>query len=185
MKVESKLLVSVLGPTPVVNLDALIPREDFEVMGDGEQAPRKPSVQINDLESDAFFYGALRKPDFQRETAEWDPKRVVGLIRTFIDDQLIPAVILWQNKELLFVIDGSHRLSALIAWVQNDYGDGPRSREFFNHTIPDDQLAVAKRTRELVETEFGSYKNHRDAIANPAQYGPDIVARARSSGVFL
>jgi hypothetical protein len=46
------------------------------------------------------LYGALRKPDFQRETAEWDPKRVVGLIRTFIEGELIPAVILWQNREL-------------------------------------------------------------------------------------
>jgi hypothetical protein len=165
-----------------VNLDALVPREDFEVVSKGEQAPRKPSLQINDLEHDAFFYGALRKPDFQRETAEWDPKRVVGLIRTFIDGELIPAVILWQNQELLFLIDGSHRLSVLIAWVHNDYGDGPRSQQFFDHTIPEEQLTVAKRTRELVEKEFGSYKSHRDAIANPTQYGPDVVARARRFG---
>ncbi len=59
--------------------------------------------------------GALRKPDFQRETAEWDARRVVGIIRSFIKDELIPAIILWQNQELLFIIDGSHRLSALIA----------------------------------------------------------------------
>src|SRR5580704_10113678 len=66
-------------------------------------------------------------PDFQRETTEWDPQRVVGLIQTFIEGDLVPAVILWQNKELLFVIDGSHRLSALTAWVHNDYGDGQLS----------------------------------------------------------
>jgi Protein of unknown function DUF262/HNH endonuclease len=165
-----------------VNLDALIPREDFEVVSSGEQAPRKPSLQINDLEREAFFYGALRKPDFQRETAEWDPKRVVGLIRTFIEGELIPAVILWQNRELLFVIDGSHRLSALISWVHNDYGDGLQSQLFFNHTIPEEQLGVAQRTRELVEKEFGSYLSHRAAIANPTEYGPDVVARARRFG---
>ena len=119
-----------------VNLDALVSREDFEIVTTAEQAPRKPSVQINDFERDAFFYGALRKPDFQRETAEWDPKRVVGLIRTFIEGELIPAVILWQNRELLFVIDGSHRLSALIAWVHDDYGDGPQSLTFFDHSSP-------------------------------------------------
>lgn len=161
-----------------VNLDALIPREDFHVLVSGEQVPRKPSVQINDLELNAFFYGALRKPDFQRETAEWDAKRVVGIIRSFINGELIPAVILWQNRELLFVIDGSHRLSALIAWVHDDYGDGPRSQEFFNHTIPDEQLKVAQRTRQMVEQEFGSYQNHREAISDPSAYGPDIVARA-------
>ena len=165
-----------------VNLDALIPREDFELISDGDNAPVKQSMPINELEHDAFFFGALRKPDFQRETAEWDPKRVVGLIRTFVEGELIPAVILWQNREILFVIDGSHRLSALIAWVQNDYGDGERSQRFFNYKIPEEQMKVAERTRTLVEEEFGSYQSHRDAIANPAAYGPDTVARARRFG---
>lgn len=64
-----------------VNLDALVPRKDFEVESTGAGAPLKQEIQIRDLEPDAFFYGALRKPDFQRETAEWDPQRVVGLIR--------------------------------------------------------------------------------------------------------
>jgi hypothetical protein len=165
-----------------VNLDALIPREDFEVIGEGSGSPAKQNIQINELEKDAFFYGALRKPDFQRETAEWNPDRVVRLIRTFIEGDLIPGVILWQNKELLFVIDGSHRLSALVAWVQDDYGDGERSQKFFNYTIPQEQLEIADRTRKAVEKEFGSYKSHKDAIANPSAFGPDIVSRARRFG---
>ena len=64
---------------------------------------------MRDLERDGFFFSGLRKPDFQRETSEWEPKRVVGLIRTFLEDDLIPAVILWRNKDIYFVIDGSHR----------------------------------------------------------------------------
>lgn len=162
-----------------VNLDALITRDDFEVKSVGTQAPIKTSVQINELALGEFFYGALRKPDFQRETAEWDANRVVGLIRSFIEEELIPAVILWHNRELVFVIDGSHRLSALIAWVHDDYGDGDISQKFFNYTIPDEQLKVAEKTRKLVEMEFGSYKSHRDAMLNPGSYGPDIVTRAR------
>jgi hypothetical protein len=165
-----------------VNLDALITREDFEVVSNADEANVKTSMPISDLEADAFFYGALRKPDFQRETAEWTPERVVGLIRTFIEGELIPGVILWKNRDLLFVIDGSHRLSALIAWVQDDYGDGSRSQEFFNHTIPEEQLKIAQRTRQLVEKEFGSYQDHRRAIAEPASFGPEIVARARRFG---
>jgi hypothetical protein len=165
-----------------VNLDALISREDFEVLSEGDEAPVQQTIQVRDLERSAFFYGALRKPDFQRETSEWDPKRVAGLIRTFIEGELIPAVILWKNRELLFVIDGSHRLSALIAWVQDDYGDGQRSQEFFNHTIPEEQLKIAQRTREAVEKEIGSYQNHRQAIESPTAFGPDIVARARRLG---
>src|SRR5206468_17336 len=106
-----------------VNLDALIYREDFEAISDLDDTQVKDSSPITDFTLDAFFYGALRKPDFQRETAEWEPDRVVGLIRSFVDGELIPGVIVWKNKGLVFVIDGSHRLSALIAWVQDDYGD--------------------------------------------------------------
>ncbi|WP_081492511.1 GmrSD restriction endonuclease domain-containing protein [Bradyrhizobium genomosp. I (2014)] len=146
-----------------VNLDALIVREDFEVVGEGGEAPTKPSIEIRELEHDQFFFGGLRKPDFQRETSEWDPKRVAGLVRTFLKDDLIPGVILWKNKDLYFVIDGSHRLSALIAWVQNDYGDGERSQKFWGHSIPEEQLKIAQKTRELIEKEFGSYKSHREA----------------------
>lgn len=167
-----------------VNLDALIVREDFEVVGSGQDAPTKNSIEIRELETGEFFFGGLRKPDFQRETAEWDPKRVAGLVRTFLRDDLIPAVILWKNKDLYFVIDGSHRLSALIAWVQNDYGDGEKSQKFWGHAIPEEQMKIADKTRELVEKEFGSYKDHRDAIANPGAYGPDIVARARRLGTI-
>lgn len=162
-----------------VNLDALIFREDFEVIISNGEAPFKHSMEIFELERNQFFYAALRKPDFQRETSEWSANIVVGLIRSFIEGELIPGVILWKHGELTFVIDGSHRLSALIAWVQDDYGDGDLSRQFFDHTIPDEQIKLAKRTRELVEKEFGSYRDHKDAIGNPDSYGPDLVARAR------
>jgi hypothetical protein len=165
-----------------VNLDALIPREDFAVITDGREAPVKHSIQISELEQDQFFYRALRKPDFQRETGEWDSKRVVGLISSFIEEDLIPAIILWRHKDLLFVIDGSHRLSALIAWVQDDYGDGDRSQKFFNYTIPEEQLAIARKTKAIVEKEFGSYKSHKEAITNPDAYGPDIIRRALRFG---
>ena len=90
-----------------VNLDALIVREDLQVIGDGDDIPEKPSIGIRELERGEFFSAGLRKPDFQRETSEWDPRRVVGLIKTFVEDQLIPSVILWKNRDLLFVIDGS------------------------------------------------------------------------------
>lgn len=167
-----------------VNLDALVRREDFEVKTEGDEAPISQTIQVRDLEKSAFFYGALRKPDFQRETSEWDTKRVVGLIRTFVDGDLVPAVILWKNKDLIFVIDGSHRLSALIAWVQDDYGDGAASRAFFNHEVSDEQLRLAQRTREEVAKAVGSYAEHIEAVKSPDAFGPDIVARARRLGTL-
>jgi hypothetical protein len=66
--------------------------------------------------------------------------------------------------------------------VQDDYGDGERSKFVFGHDIPDEQLRVADRTRKMVEEKFGPYKSHRDAIANPAKYGPDIIERALRFG---
>ena len=166
-----------------VNLDALIPREDFCVSGPGE-APKKTTIQIQELEPGAFLYESLRKPDFQRQTEEWDPRRVAGLIRTFIEDDLIPAVILWQNKGLRFVIDGSHRLSALAAWVHDDYGDGERSKSFYNGEIPDEQKRFADQTRKLVEKEFGSYADHIASMKNSDAYGPDIRKRALTFGTL-
>jgi hypothetical protein len=53
----------------------------------------KTNIQIAELAAGEFFYGALRKPDFQRETADWSPQRVLGLIKSFIEGDLIPAVI--------------------------------------------------------------------------------------------
>jgi len=165
-----------------VNLDALLSREDFEVLTSNDDAPVPQTISARDLEMNAFFYLALRKPDFQRETSEWDAKRVVGLIRTFIDGHLIPAVILWKHKEYLFVIDGSHRLSALIAWVHDDYGDGDLSQKFFGHVIPQEQIDYAQRTRELVNREIGSYNDFAKAAQNPGDFGPDIVAKSRALG---
>ena len=113
-----------------VNLDALIPREDFAVNEGNSTSQFGQTLQIRDLEKGSFFYPVLRKPDFQRETADWAPERIASFIESYIDGDLIPAIILWQAGSNIFVIDGGHRLSALIAWVHDDYGDGDISRVF-------------------------------------------------------
>lgn len=79
-------------------LDALIPREDFEVEDDVSGTTRNvATIGARDLEFESFFFSALRKPDFQRETSEWDEKRIVSLVESFISGDLIPAVILWRS----------------------------------------------------------------------------------------
>lgn len=55
------------------------------------------------------------------------------------------------------MIDGAHRLSALIAWVRDDYGDGEDSNRLFGAGLTDEQRAVAKRTRDLIKKEIGAY----------------------------
>jgi hypothetical protein len=167
----------------VVNLDALIPREDFEVESGNESSNvvKIERVPIRDLEA-GFFYNALRKPDFQRETANWPPEKILDLVKTFVNGDLIPAVILWQSGRDIFVIDGAHRLSALLAWVHNDYGDGPRSREFFRNQIPPEQQRAADTARTLIDGELGSYDEHAKAAKFPDQSRVEVRDRANRLG---
>lgn len=163
----------------IVNLDALVAREDFEVLPDSKFSQQIQTIQIRDLEKDCFFYSMIRKPDFQRETNEWGIGRISDFVKSFLDGDLIPAIILWQGGNNIFVIDGSHRLSSLIAWVQDDYGDGLVSKQFYDGIIPQDQTKAADKTRRLIKKMLGSYKDHQDAILHPESFPPDLVGRAR------
>lgn len=86
--------------SPNVRLDALIPREAFEVLGQQNQniGRNVPMISIRDLEQKSFFYPSLRKPDFQRETNEWDAQKISDFIESFLNGDLIPAVILWRSS---------------------------------------------------------------------------------------
>lgn len=144
-----------------VTLDALIPREDFEVNEESflGTSRNKMTLSIEDLRYDSFFFSALRKPDFQRETNEWDPEKVYSLIESFLNSELVPAIILWRNQSgFIFVIDGAHRLSSLSAWINDDYGDGIISHEYYETFIPEDQRKIAERTRKIINDKIGSFE---------------------------
>lgn len=166
-----------------VNLDALIRREDFEVEENINSGKKKETISIEDIKTDSFFFSFLRKPDFQRETNEWDSQRICELIKSFIEGDLIPAIILWRSKGgYFFVIDGSHRLSALSAWVNNDYGDGQISKLFYDGVIPDEQLKIAEETRKLINKKVGGYEDFRLALTHPDKVKPEIVKFAPNLG---
>lgn len=167
-----------------VNLDALIPREDFEVKNLNPPLQNLPAIQVRDLETGSFLYLTLRKPDFQRETSEWTPEKVCELIRSFLEGDLIPAVILWNSGGYNFVIDGAHRLSAIIAWVTDDYGDGIISQSFFEHNISQEQNEVAEKTRKLVRQKFGTYKDHQYAINSQSQVSSEMLNRAKKLAIL-
>lgn len=95
-----------------VNLDALIPRDDFVSENTKAGGSPRQTISISDLDSNGFFQNSLRKPDFQRETTHWAPSSVADLIRAFIDGDLIPAVILWERGEETFVIESKESKSA-------------------------------------------------------------------------
>jgi len=149
-------------PANLVNLDALIRREDFAVAGETMEKPAvegSDKLKIFELEKDSLMFKWLRKPDFQRTTAHWPPLKVAGFINSFLAGDLIPALIFWQSSDSgnIFVIDGAHRLSALIAWVHDDYGDRQISVPFFENNIPPEQKKAADETRKIVNQQVGSY----------------------------
>lgn len=152
--------------TNVVNLDAMIPREDFAIDVQPEQASGIEKISIVHLEG-PFFGPDLRKPDFQRETNNWTPNKVADLVRAFVDGDLIPAVILWRAGKFVFVIDGAHRLGALVAWILDDYGDRKKSLDYFGGIIPEEQRKIGGRTRKLVNKKVGSYQEYLAVRKNP------------------
>jgi len=161
----------------------MIKREDLDVT---DKDPALISVQgairPADLEQTSATFNILRKPDFQRETANWTAEKIADLIENFLDGDLIPSVVIWRSNKSgkLFVIDGAHRLSALIAWVNDDYGGQSISKEFFGD-IEKPQITIAKDTKELIESRIGSYVDFKKHVQNPAGAPDDrALLRARN-----
>lgn len=173
----------------MVNLDALIPREDFEAIDSGgvtQPSAISSTLRVTDLLPDSISYSVLRKPDFQRETANWTPEKVAALVRSFLEGDLIPSIILWRSPKSgsVFVIDGAHRLSALMAWAHDDYGDRHTSRQFFDNVIPEEQRKAAEATRRLIQENVGSFSDLSLALKNPRTVSEDRLLLARNLSVF-
>ena len=169
-----------------VSLDAMIPREDFEVSGNSTQntGTTATSIRLADLDKCSLVFHALRKPDFQRETNEWDSEKICRLIESYVNVDLIPAVIFWNASDShTFVIDGAHRLSALASWVNNDYGDGEVSKQFYGK-IEDEQLSIAEKTRTLIRKRIGPYSDYLLAVTNPDKVSEKIVDKSKKIGLL-
>ncbi|MFJ5841031.1 DUF262 domain-containing protein [Streptomyces shenzhenensis] len=173
----------------MVNLDALIRREDFEAAAPDvltQPSGLMANLGVAELGPDSFMYNVLRKPDFQRETANWTPDKVAALVRSFLEGDLIPAVILWRSPKSgnIFTIDGAHRLSALIAWVHDDYGDKHRSLRFFDGVIPAEQVKAAEATRKLIQESVGSFNELKQALQNADTTPKEKLRLARNLSAF-
>lgn len=149
----------------LTNLDAMIPREDFEIEADDEyQIELIQNLPISNLQSSSPIQGLLRKPDFQRETSHWSPDQLANLITSFLDNELVPSIILWKSRRYIFVIDGSHRLSAVRSWLEDDYGDGLISRKFYGGELLKNQIATAKKSRDIIENKVGRFRDFENAL---------------------
>jgi hypothetical protein len=177
-------------PRHAVNLDALIRREDFEVAIDPkkiEAFDEATKLKVVEIEKDNLMFRWLRKPDFQRTTAHWKPEKVAAFIKSFLSGDLIPALILWRSNASgsIFVIDGAHRLSALIAWVHDDYGDGAISQVFFEGNMPPEQKSAAKETRNLVADTIGSYSQIKAWSGGGSEEKDRYASNLAAGGVTL
>ncbi|MCW3124617.1 MAG: hypothetical protein JWO03_275 [Bacteroidetes bacterium] len=154
------------NPMSQVNLDALIPREDLEIKELKNLPSQTREINISFLQKGQLWVEGLRKPQFQRSTWEWSPEKVYSLIRSFTNGDLIPSIILWKGEGNIFVIDGAHRLSALMAWVNDDYGYGNTSRAFFGDNMERGQIEKSKQVKKLIEEKIGKYSDIVFAGAN-------------------
>jgi len=161
-----------------VDLDAMIPREDFAIAQETYVLDLIKDFPITNLKDDSPVLKLLRKPDFQRETNHWHPDQVVSLIASFVDGEVIPSLILWKAPRYIFVIDGGHRLSALRAWMLDDYGDGAVSLAFYKGEISSRQKDVAKYTRRLVEGQVGRYSTFQSQV-DTKNAPEDVLRRAQ------
>jgi hypothetical protein len=161
-----------------VNLDAMIRREDFGVTGEEYTLDLFKDFPIANLEQGNPIFRLLRKPDFQRETNHWSPEQIATFIESFVDNEVIPGLILWKAPNLIFVLDGGHRLSAVRAWMENDYGDGPITAAFYKGEISNDQKKAAKRARTLIESRVGRYQTLRQLVGSQDNTQQKTVQRA-------
>jgi hypothetical protein len=146
----------------------MFPRADFATLGTADETLARiiQELPLQQLESNGIYRHYLRKPDFQRETNHWTPEQVASLIQCFVDGELIPAVILWRSSTHTFIIDGGHRMSALRAWVEDDYGDRNISKDYFGAELKADDIKAAKATRELVENTVGTWQTLKATLTN-------------------
>lgn len=152
------------------NLEHLIPRSDVDASYTNQvhsHSDRRSSFNLTDLEKGQFFYQQLKKPIFQRDTNQWTVERVEKLINTFLDDGLIPAIILWEDMEGdIYIIDGAHRISSLIAWVNSDYGKANELNDS-NHLV----------IEEYINNKVGSYKEIKSSVDEKYKNAKQIIAK--------
>ncbi|MEQ7217189.1 DUF262 domain-containing protein [Vagococcus fluvialis] len=152
------------------HLEHLIPRIELDSESESanfhQTTDRKANFSLTDLENGQFFYDQLKKPYFQRDTNEWTVERVEKLLSTFLEDGLIPAIILWETNEGdILIIDGAHRISSLIAWVNNDFGRVNVSSTNTHHEISDYFNSKIGNYEDIKRSKEEKYKNIKQIIA--------------------
>lgn len=150
-----------------VHLDHLITRQSlryspstslaFDHIATSSPSPDH-SIRFSDIRASDGWFSRLVKPDFQRATCAWTPEGCTDFLSSIIRRRIIPSIILWRNNEtgFVYVLDGAHRLSALRAWMLDDWGD--KADDFYKKNENYEEIInAASITRQLVRERIGSF----------------------------
>ena len=142
----------------------LYKRANSATNGD-EQIQYETHIQITDLFGQRPKSRRLRKPDFQRATSAWTAKDCADLLEDVLKEQVVPSVIMWLSPDnLQYVLDGGHRISVLLAWVRDDWGDKVSSEDYQDPVLEENSKLAAKQVREeLKKREIGKFQEYLDA----------------------
>jgi len=104
----------------------------------------------------------LRKPDFQRATWSWTPEDCVDLLYAVLNEQVVPSVIMWLSEDgTKFILDGGHRISVLLAWIKDNWGDTLPAGHFKDDSLERASKDAALRVRELLRLkDIGTFEEY-------------------------
>ena len=128
-----------------------------------ESRPQQPPyLTIRDLNGKTSKARRLRKPNFQRATWAWSPEECVELLESVLYEQVVPSVIMWLSPDnFQYVLDGGHRISVLLAWIEDNWGDKLLEDEYKDTTVQENIRKAAQRVRELLrEKKIGAFKEY-------------------------
>ena len=127
-----------------------------------ETIERSRHLTVRDLYGEKSKARLLRKPDFQRATWAWTPNDCADLLDSVLQEQVVPSVIMWLSPDSdWYVLDGGHRISVLLAWIKDDWGDRVSSAEYNDPTLERNSKEAAQHVREmLAERKIGSFEEY-------------------------
>jgi hypothetical protein len=149
-----------------VYLDHLIPRENLRYQRPQQAfrdtgTTKQPILTLRDFLVQSEYKAVYRKPDFQRSTFAWTPEDCVLLLESVVQSQVVPSIIMWRSPDngFRYILDGGHRISVVIAWLQDDWGesqvdlfDNPQQAELVRR--------AARQVRSLVEERIGKISDY-------------------------
>ena len=161
-----------------IKRDSLLYRRSVGQRSETEDRVKQPDyLTIQSLFGKKSKARSLRKPDFQRATWAWSPEECVELLESVLYEQVVPSVIMWLSPDnFQYVLDGGHRISVLLAWIRDNWGDRLPDDAYRDATVQENIRKAAQRVRELLpQKQIGSFE---DYIAAEDMYN-DLIEKGQ------